>query len=161
MKTSVKAIPDGYQSLIPHLIVKGADQAIEFYKKAFDAELLGRAPGPDGKTVIHAEMKIGDSRFFLADEVPQMGCTGPQSLGGTPVTIHRYVEDVDAAFNKAVAAGAKSRMGVADMFWGDRYGVLIDPFGHNWSLATHKEDVSPEELRKRVQTLCASGSRGS
>lgn len=156
MKT-VKPIPDGYETFIPHLVVKGADQAIEFYKKAFGAELVGRAPGPDGKTVIHAEMKVGASRFFLTDEVPQMGARSPQSLGGSSVTIHRYVENVDAAFHKAIAAGATSRMGVADMFWGDRYGLLVDPFGHQWSLATHKEDVSPEELSQRVQKLFSSG----
>ena len=125
-------------------------------KKAFGAELLGRAAGPDGKTVMHAEMKIGNSRFFLADEFPQMGCRGPKSLGGSPLTIHRYVEDVDVAFNKAVAAGAQAQMPVSDMFWGDRYGVVVDPFGHQWSIATHVRDVSPEEIRQAASVECAS-----
>jgi PhnB protein len=147
----IKAVPDGYHTLTPHLVVKGASQAIEFYKKAFGAEEIGRAPGPDGKSLMHAELKIGDSRLFLVDEFPEMDCRGPQTIGGTPVTIHMYVEDVDAAFNKAVAAGAQVRMPLADMFWGDRYGVLADPFGHAWSLATHKEDLTPEEIATRAK----------
>ena len=154
----VKAVPDGYHTLTPHLVVKGASEAIEFYKKAFGAEEIGRVPGPDGKTLMHAELKIGDSRLFLVDEwlffvdeFPEMQCRGPQSVGGTPVTIHMYVEDVDAAFKRAVAAGAQVRMPLEDMFWGDRYGVLADPFGHAWSLATHKEDLKPEEIAARAQ----------
>ena len=159
MKSSVKPVPDGYHTLTPHLVVKGASQAIDFYKKAFGAEEISRAPGPDGKSLMHAELKIGDSRFFLVDEFPDMNCRGPQTIGGTPVTLHVYVEDVDAAFNQAVAAGAQVRMPLADMFWGDRYGVLADPFGHAWSMATHKEDLSPEEIGKRAQAAfsgCAS-----
>jgi len=148
--STTKAIPEFSQGFIPHLIVKGADQAIEFYKKAFGAEVITRLPGPDGKTLMHAALKVGGSLFFIADEFPQMNCRGPKSLGGSPVTIHRYVENVDAAFAQAVAAGGQAQMPVTDMFWGDRYGVVVDPFGHQWSLATHKEDVSPEELRKRV-----------
>jgi PhnB protein len=151
MNNRVKPIPDAYRTLIPHLVVKGASQAIEFYKKAFGAEEVSRAPGPDGKSIMHAELKLGDSRLFLVDEIPEMDCRGPNSIGGTSVTIHRYVEDVDVAFNKAVAAGAQVRMPVSDMFWGDRYGVLKDPFGHAWSLATHKEDLKPEEIGKRAQ----------
>ncbi|HMJ92402.1 MAG TPA: VOC family protein [Candidatus Acidoferrum sp.] len=159
MKNHVKPIPDGYHTLTPHLVVKGASEAIEFYKKAFGAQELHRAPGPDGKSLMHVEMKIGDSRFFLVDEFPEMGCRGPQSIGGTPVTIHMYVEDVDAAFSKAVAAGAQVSMPLADMFWGDRYGVLADPFGHAWSMATHKEDLTAEEVGKRAQTaLSGCGS---
>jgi uncharacterized glyoxalase superfamily protein PhnB len=150
MQNRIKPIPDGYHTLTPHLVVKGASQAIEFYKKAFGAEELRRMPGPDGKSIMHAELNIGDSRLMLVDEFPEMDCRGPQTIGGTPVTIHMYVEDVDAAFNKAVAAGAQVRMPVADMFWGDRYGVLADPFGHSWSMATHKEDLSREEVTKRA-----------
>ncbi len=157
----IKAVPDGYHTLTPHLVVKGASQAIEFYKKAFGAEEIGRVPGPDGKSLMHAELKIGDSRLFLVDEFPEMDCRGPQTIGGTPVTIHVYVEDVDAAFSKAVAAGAQVRMPLADMFWGDRYGVLADPFGHAWSMATHKEDLTPEQIGKRAQdefSGCASSA---
>lgn len=151
IKNGVKAIPDGYHTLTPHLVVKNASKAIEFYKKAFGAEEIRRVPGPDGKSLMHAELKIGDSRLFLVDEFPEMNCRGPQSIGGTPVTIHIFVEDVDAAFNKAVATGAQVTMPLADMFWGDRYGVLTDPFGHAWSMATHKEDLTSEEIGQRAQ----------
>ena len=155
MSSRVKPIPSGFHTLTPHLVVKGASQAIEFYKKAFGAQEIGRMAGPDGKSILHADLKIGDSHVFLVDEMPEMGCRGPESTGGTPVTIHMYVEDVDAAFGKAVAAGATVRMPLADMFWGDRYGVLTDPFGHAWSLASHKEDLTPEEIRKGAQSACA------
>ena len=138
--------------------MKGASRAIDFYKKAFGAQEIGRLTGPDGKSIMHANLKIGDSHVFLVDEMPQMGCRGPESIGATPVTIHMYVEDVDAAFGKAVAAGAQVRMPVADMFWGDRYGILTDPFGHSWSLATHKEDLSPEEIGKRAQSACSGAT---
>jgi len=155
MSSRVKPIPSGFHTLTPHLVVKGASKAIEFYKKAFGAQEIGRMSGPDGKSILHADLKIGDSHVFLVDEMPEMGCRGPESTGGTPVTIHMYVEDVDAAFGKAVAAGATVRMPLADMFWGDRYGVLTDPFGHAWSLASHKEDLTPEEIRKGAQSACA------
>jgi PhnB protein len=151
MTNRIKAIPEGYHTLTPHLVVKGASEAIEFYKKAFGAEEIIRLPGPDGNSLMHAAIKIGDSRLFLVDEFPGMGNMGPQSIGGTPVTIHVYVEDVDTVFNTAVAAGAQVRMPLADMFWGDRYGLVTDPFGHSWSLATHKEDLTPEEINKRAQ----------
>ena len=151
MTNRIKAIPEGYHTLTPHLVVKGASQAIEFYKKAFGAEEIIRLPGPDGKSLMHAAIKIGDSPLFLADEFPGMASMGPHSIGGTPVTIHVYVEDVDTVFNQAVAAGAQVRMPLADMFWGDRYGLITDPFGHSWSLATHKEDLTPEEIEKRSQ----------
>jgi PhnB protein len=151
MNNQVKPIPSDFHTLTPHLVVRDASQAIEFYKKAFGAKEISRVPGPDGKSLMHADLKIGDSRLFLVDEFPEMDCRGPQSIGGTPVTIHMYVEDVDAAFSKAVAAGAQVRMPLADMFWGDRYGVLADPFGHAWSLATHKEDLTPEDIGKRAQ----------
>ena len=158
MSSQIKPIPDGFHTLTPHLVVKGASQAIEFYKKAFGAEELGRLTGPNGNSVMHADLKIGDSHIFLVDEFPEMDCRGPQSIGGTPVTIHMYVEDVDAAFDKAVAAGATEQMPVADMFWGDRYGVLTDPFGHSWSLASHKEDLTPEEIAKRAQAACVEAA---
>ena len=157
MRSKVKPIPSGFHTLTPHLVVKGAAKAIEFYKKAFGAEELNRAPGPDGKSLMHADLKIGDSRIFLADEFPDMDCRGPQSIGGSPVTIHMYVEDVDAAFGKAIAAGAKVRMPLEDMFWGDRYGVLVDPFGHLWSMATHKEDLTPEQIGERAQAAFSKG----
>jgi PhnB protein len=151
MTHQVKPVPEGHHSITPHLVVKGASQAIEFYKQAFGAKEVRRLLGPDGKSIIHAEVKIGDSILFLVDEIPEMNCLGPGSSGGTPVTIHLFVENVDSVFKAALAAGAKERMPVADMFWGDRYGRLVDPFGHEWSLATHQEDLSQEELSKRAQ----------
>jgi len=159
MSSRIKPIPSGFHTLTPHLVVNGASKAIEFYKKAFGAEEIRRVPTPDGKSLLHADLKIGDSHVFLVDEFPAMDCRGPQAIGGTPVTIHMFVEDVDAAFGKAVAAGAQVKMPLSDMFWGDRYGVLADPFGHSWSIATHKEDVTPEEIGKRARTACAGVSQ--
>lgn len=152
MKKTSKPIPEGFNTLTPHLVVNGASRAIEFYKKAFGAEEIRRMPGPDGKSLIHAELKIGNSRLLLVDEFPEMNARGPHSIGGTPVTIHLFVNDADAVFNQAVSAGAEMRMPLGDMFWGDRYGVLADPFGHLWSIATHKEDLTPEEIRERMQS---------
>ena len=152
MKSQIKPVPDGFHTLTPHLVVKGASQAIEFYKRAFGAEEIKRLPGPDGKSLIHAELKIGNSRLLLVDEFPEMDCRGPRSVGGSPVSIHMFVDDADAAFDKALAAGAEVRTPLADQFWGDRYGVLTDPFGHIWSIATHKEDLTPQEIGKRAQT---------
>jgi uncharacterized glyoxalase superfamily protein PhnB len=146
-----KPIPDGYQTVIPHLVIKGAAEAIEFYKKAFGATELSRMPMPDkdGRMKIgHAELQLGDSKVFLAEEFPDYGSVGPN--GSSPVTIHLYVEDVDAVFAKAVEAGATVTMPPADMFWGDRYGKLVDPFGHHWSLSTHKEDLTPEQVQERM-----------
>ena|SRR6266436_2873621 len=160
MTTSIKPIPEGHHTLTPHLVVKGASEAIEFYKKAFGAEELTRMPGPDGKTIMHAALKIGDSRLFLVDEFPQMGSVGPLSLGGSPVFIHVFVEDVDTVFNQAVSAGAEVRMPLVDAFWGDRYGQLVDPFGHKWSLATHKEDLTPEEISNRAQAAFSGECKG-
>jgi PhnB protein len=142
----VKPVPDSMHSVTPHLICAGAADAIEFYKKAFHAEELSRLPGPQGK-LMHASVRIGDSTVMLTDEFPEWGSFGPKSLKGSPVTIHLYVEDVDATVKRAVAAGAKITMAVDDMFWGDRYGRLEDPFGHYWSIATHVRDLSPEEIR--------------
>lgn len=136
--------------MTPHLICAGAADAIEFYKKAFNAVELSRIPGQDGK-LLHASVRIGDSVVMLTDEMPAYGALGPNSLKGSPVTIHLYVGDVDTFAAQAVAAGAKVRMPVADMFWGDRYGQLEDPFGHRWSVATHIRDVAPEEMRQAMR----------
>jgi PhnB protein len=149
MTSKPKPIPDGYHTATPYLIVKGAAQAIEFYKKAFGATELMRMPQPGGK-IGHAEIKIGESPIMLADESPDVGARSPQSIGGSPVSIMLYVEDVDRIFSQAVAAGAKVKRPVADQFYGDRTGGIEDPFGHLWYIATHKEDVSPEEMRKRA-----------
>lgn len=153
-KSHVKAIPEGMHTVTPHLICDGATDAIEFYKKAFNAVELGRVPGPQGK-LLHALIRIGDSTVMLVDEFPDWGSIGPKSLKGSPVTIHLYTQDVDALFKQAVAAGAKVAMPVEDMFWGDRYGKLEDPFGHHWSVATHVRDVKPEELKEAAQKACA------
>ena len=147
---AVKPIPEGYHSVTPYLIIGGAAKAIDFYKKAFGATELMRFPTPDGK-VGHAEIKIGDSAVMLADEYPEMGYKGPPALGGSPVSIMLYVEDVDSIFKRAVAAGATVKEAVQDKFYGDRGGTLIDPFGHIWHIATHKEDVSLEEMERRAR----------
>jgi PhnB protein len=148
---AVKPIPDGYNRITPYLVVQGAAQAIEFYKKAFGATERMRMPRPDGK-VAHAELQFGDSVVMLADEVPEMGFLGPKSGGGPPpVSILLYTEDVDATYQRAVAAGATATRPVADQFYGDRSGVITDPFGHVWSIATHKEDVPPEDMPRRME----------
>jgi len=149
MTSKVKPIPEGYHSVTPYLIIKNAADAIEFYKKAFGATELFRMDQPDGK-IGHAEIKIGDSPIMLSDEFPEMGHRGPQSLGGSPVSIMLYVEVVDAVVNRATTAGAKLDRPVEDKFYGDRAGSLTDPFGHIWHIGTHKEDVSPEEMEKRA-----------
>ena len=149
--TTVKPIPEGMHSLTPHLVYAGAADAIEFLKRAFDAVELSRLPGPGGK-VMHASVRIGDSVLMLVDENPEWGMLGPKALKGSPVTIHLYVENVDAVVAQAVAAGATVTMPVADMFWGDRYGVLEDPFGHHWSVATHTRDLSPQEIQAGMAT---------
>jgi len=148
----VKAIPDGMHSVTPHLICAGAADAIEFYKKAFNAVEVVRLPGPQGR-LMHAMIRIGDSAVMLVDEMPEWGALGPNSLKGSPVTIHLYVENVDAFVKRAVDAGAKITMPVADMFWGDRYGKLEDPFGHHWSVATHIRDVSPDEMMQEMKKM--------
>ena len=151
MTSRPKPIPDGYHTATPYLIVNDAAQAIEFYKKAFGATELLRMAKPDGK-IGHAEIRIGDSTIMLADEFPEMGARSPQSFGGSPVSIFLYVENVDAVFAQTVAAGAVVQRPVADQFYGDRMGGVKDPFGHAWYIATHVEDVSPEEMRKRAAT---------
>jgi PhnB protein len=147
---AVRPIPDGYHTATAYLIVNDAARALEFYKRAFNAREVMRLAGPDGK-VMHAEMKVGDSPIMLADEFPEMGARSPQSFGGSPVSILLYVDDVDARFSQAIAAGATVQRAVADQFYGDRSGTLIDPFGHVWSVATHKEDVSAEEMHRRFE----------
>ncbi|RJP72573.1 MAG: VOC family protein [Candidatus Abyssobacteria bacterium SURF_17] len=157
----VNPIPKGYHTVTPHIVVRDAAKAIDFYKRAFGAEEVMRLPGPDGHGIMHAELKIGDSFIMLGEESPEMGgeCHSPESLGGSAVTLNLYVKDVDAAFERAVSAGAQVKMPLADMFWGDRYGALVDPFGHKWSLATHIEDVSPEEIRKRAEAFFAEAAK--
>ena len=152
----VKSIPEGYHSVTPYLIIRGAAAAIEFYKNAFGATELFRFPTPDGK-IGHAEIKIGDSPIMLADEFADMGYNGPQTLGGSPVSLMIYVADVDAVFNRALEAGATVKEALQDKFYGDRIGTLTDPFGHRWHLATHKEDVSPDEMQRRAKA--ASGDQ--
>jgi len=151
----VKPIPDDMHTITPHLICAGAADAIEFYKKAFNAVEGGRLPGPDGR-IMHAMIRIAGSPVMLVDEMPEWGALSPKSLKGSPVTIHIYVEDVDAFAAQAVAAGAKITMPIADMFWGDRYGKLEDPFGHSWSVATHKRDVTPAEMQEAMKNMGGS-----
>jgi len=147
-----KAIPDNYPRVTPYLIVDGAGDAIDFYTKVLGASERGRMAGPDGR-VGHAELSLGDSMIMLADENPQMGIVGPKGIGGSPVTLHVYVEDVDAVFEAATAAGASSTRDVEDRFYGDRSGQFEDPFGHRWSIASHVEDVSPEEMGRRMAEM--------
>jgi PhnB protein len=156
--STVKPIPDGMHALTPHLICINAADAIAFYKKAFNAVELHRLPAPDGK-IMHAAMRIDDSVFMMMDESPQWGALGPKALKGTPVTIHLYVDDVDARFDQAVAAGASVIMPVTDMFWGDRYGQVEDPSGHRWSIATHKRDVSPAEMQEAMSKQPCGGAK--
>jgi len=157
---ATKPIPDGYRTATPYLIIKGAADAIEFYKRAFGATELLRMADPHGR-VGHAEIKIGDSVIMLADEHPAMGYRGPRSLGGSSVSILLYLEDVDGVFERAVKAGAKAQRPVADQFYGDRSGTLEDPFGHVWTVATHVEDVPPEEMQRRVEAAMKSAAGAS
>ena len=149
MATNVKPIPEGYHSVTPYLIIKGAAEAIEYYKKSFGATELFRMPTPDGK-IGHAELKIGDSPIMLSDEHPDLGHVGPQTLGGTPVGIMIYVDDVDTIYKRAISGGGQEVKPLQDQFYGDRSGTLKDPFGHMWTVATHVEDVAPEEMEKRM-----------
>lgn len=151
-QSKVNPIPEGMHSVTPHLVCAGASDAIAFYTKAFGAVELARLPGPDGK-LMHAAIRIGDSTVMLVDEMPQWGSLGPKSLKGSPVTIHLYVPDADNVFETAIAAGATAKMPIADMFWGDRYGVLTDPFGHSWSIATHVRDVTPAEMQEAMKNM--------
>jgi uncharacterized glyoxalase superfamily protein PhnB len=150
----VKPVRDGYHTITPHLVVTGAAKALEFYKKAFGAEEIGRHPMPDGR-LMHAEFKIGDSIIMMADSFPEYGQKSPLELGGSTIILNLYGPDCDKVFNQAVAAGATVRMPLADQFWGDRYGQLADPFGHVWAIGTHKEDVPPEEMKQRAEAAMA------
>jgi PhnB protein len=152
---AVKPIPDGYHSVTPYLIVSGAAQALEFYKEAFGAVELFRRPRPDGR-VGHAEIRIGDSIVMLADEYPEMGARSPKTLGGAGFGLMIYVPDVDTAFPRAVTAGAKVLRPLKNQFYGDRSGTVEDPFGHSWTIATHVEDVTPEEMDRRHQAEMAT-----
>ena len=158
-------IPEGFHTVTPHMIVRDAQQAIDFYKKAFGAEEVCLMPGPDGKDVMHAELQIGDSRIMMCGEWPGMErFLSPETLKGTTICMHMYVNDVDAAFKKAVDAGATPSMPVMDTFWGDRYGKVTDPFGHEWSIATHKQDLTPEQIAKGAgeffAQMAAQGGKG-
>jgi uncharacterized glyoxalase superfamily protein PhnB len=156
----VKPIPDGMRTVTPHLVCDGAAAAIDFYGRAFGAAELARLPGPGGR-LMHALLRIGDSAVMLVDEFREWGSLGPRALKGTPVTMHLCVEDADAFVARAVAAGATLRMPVADTFWGDRYGLLEDPFGHLWSVATHVQDLTPDEIRAGMQRMAAGGASAS
>lgn len=148
-------IPEGFRTVSPHLTVKGAADAIAFYKKAFGAEEVVRMPSPDGGAVMYAEITIGDSRVMISDEMPQ-GCKSPQTLGGTSVVVHLYVTDCDKSWRQATEAGAEVVFPIMDAFWGDRYGLVKDPFGHCWSIATHKEDLSLDQIGKRAAEFFAN-----
>ena len=152
MRSQTKPIPPGYHTLTPYLVLSDAARAIDFYKQAFGAEETVRMGSPDGK-VMHAELKIGNSMLMLSDEM--MGNRSPLALGGSPVSVFMYVDDVDSVYQRATEAGAKADMPPTDMFWGDRFGKLTDPFGHSWALATHIEDVTPEEMKKRSDARMA------
>ena len=158
MSRKTRPIPKGYRAVTPYLSVQGAADAIGFYKKAFGAKEIMRMPGPGG-TVGHAEIQVADSRIMLADEFPEMNFRSPHSVGGTPVNLHLYVPDVDKVVKKALAAGAKPLRPVADQFYGDRSGTVEDPFGHIWHIATHVEDVSMKELKKRAAAMAASAEK--
>jgi PhnB protein len=152
---AVKPVPEGMRTVTPHLVCAGAADAIAFYKKAFDAAELLRVAANDGKRLLHASVRIGDSVIMLTDEFPEMGALGPKARQGTSVTIHLYVDDADAWFARAVKAGATVKMPLQEMFWGDRYGLVEDPFGHSWSIATHVRDVSAEGIQEAAKTACA------
>jgi PhnB protein len=158
MAENVKAVPTGFHTLTPHLTVRNADKALEFYKNALSAEVLNVARMPDGK-IMHAALRIGDSMLMLNEEMPEYGGLSPLSLNGTGVTIHIYTENVDDAFNRAVSAGAQVKMPLMNQFWGDRYGMVQDPFGHKWSLATHVKDMSPEEMQRAQDEAMANMPR--
>jgi PhnB protein len=145
-------IAPGFHTATPYLVISGAARALDFYHQAFGATELVRVPDPAGK-ILHAEIQIGDSRIMLADECPEMGALSPGTIGGTPISLMLYVEDCDQVFNRAIAAGAKVERAVQDQFYGDRSGNLVDPFGHKWTIATHKEDVPPEEMERRMAAL--------
>lgn len=162
MRKSTKPIPPGHESLIPHLVCSPCSEAIEFYKKAFGAEEISRLPAPDGRRIMHAQIRIGKSFVFLVDDFPDFCPSGkassPLALKGTPVTLHHYVENCDAAIKRATDAGATVLMPATDTFWGDRYGLVSDPFGHKWSFATHLKDLTPEEMKTSMDCAFAQKS---
>lgn len=153
-----KPIPDGFHTITPSMVINNANEAIEFYKNAFDAKEIYRFPTPDGK-ILHAMIQIGDSFVMMSDEFPAMGLKSPPTIGGTSVTIHVYVEDADKIFKQAIDSGAVVTMPIMDAFWGDRYGMVIDPYGHSWAIATHKIDMTPEGMRKAGEEYFASLSK--
>jgi PhnB protein len=164
MATNVEPVPEGYHTVTPHLVLNECARAIDFYEQAFGAQEVFRMPGPDGK-VAHAEIRIGDSVVMLSDEMPPMPnqpitFKSPKAVGAATGGLFLYVQDVDSAFDRAVKAGCTVRMPVADMFWGDRYGQLVDPFGHGWALATHKEDLTPEQIQTRQEEFFAKMREG-
>ncbi|MES2207689.1 MAG: VOC family protein [Pseudomonadota bacterium] len=152
--THVKPIPEGMHTVTPHLVCPQASEAIEFYKKAFNAEELERLSGPDGR-LLHAKIKIGDSIIMIADDFPEWGSLSPKALKGSPVTLHIYVNDADKQFAQALEAGASVKMPIDTMFWGDRYGIVEDPSGHFWSIATHIQDLTAEEIQEAAKKACS------
>jgi PhnB protein len=158
--SSVKPIPDGFTTVTPHLVARDVVKAIAFYEKAFGAERGGIMFMPDGKTVMHAQIRIGNSNLMMAEESAQYGSLSPLTLGNSPVVLHLYVKDVDATFKQAVAAGATVKMPPIDMFWGDRYAQVVDPFGHKWSIATHTKDLTPEQMGKAAEEAMAQMAAG-
>jgi PhnB protein len=159
MSSQVKRVPEGFHTITPGLVVKEAQKAIEFYKEAFGAEIISVKTAPGGTKVVHSEIKIGDSRIFVNDEFPEMGSRGPQTIGGTPVSLNLYVEDADSMFEKAVAAGATVIMPLTDQFWGDRWGMVTDPFGHIWSIASHVADLSQEQIDKASEEFFSKSGK--
>ena len=156
---TVKRIPEGYRTVTPHITVRDAAKMIEFYKRAFGAVEGRRAPGPDGKSIMHAEIRIGNSVVFLNDEFPEMGALSPADSKSSPVTLHLFVEDADKQFQRAVSAGAEVVMPLADQFWGDRYGIVRDPSGHHWSIAHRTEDLTPQQMQERMaMAFCAEAA---
>ncbi len=160
MAGKVKGVPEGTHSITAHLVIRGAAKAIDFYKNAFGAEVLGVHKTPDGK-VMHAELKVGDSRIMFADEFPGMSASSPETLGGTTTVLNLYSENVDGLFNQAVSAGATVVFPLVDQFWGDRYGQVKDPFGHCWALGQHIEDVAPEEMERRAGEFYAKMAKSA
>jgi uncharacterized glyoxalase superfamily protein PhnB len=159
MTTQVKPIPEGFHAVTPSLTLKNSLKAIEFYKTAFGAKVLGVFPAPDGRSTMHAAIKIGDSILMMGDEMPNQKCMSAESLGSSPISLYVYVPNVDEAFKQAVAAGASVTMPVADMFWGDRCGSLKDPFGYSWMIATHIRDLTQEEIQQGAQSFFANAGK--
>jgi uncharacterized glyoxalase superfamily protein PhnB len=153
---AVRAVPEGFSTVNAYLIVPNSVEALEYYGRALGAKTISRMPGPDGKSTMHAEMQIGQSAVMLTDENPAWGSKSPKTYGGTPVSLHLYVENADALFEQAVRAGCTVQFPMQDMFWGDRYGKVVDPYGHIWGIATHKEDVPPEEMGRRAAEAFAN-----